>query len=180
MKVIFPAVLIILSINCFSQVSNTSYQNANGEKVLQLSITLPIPRSEAWKLFSTDSGLVKWIAPVAKINLRTGGWIKTNYDSTKSINDPGAIRLDIINFLSEQLLTLKVNLNGHFPKQARDEDKNLQEILRFIGLDNGQTKIISSMVGWGTGEHWDKTYSFFEKGNTWTFEQINRLFKNTP
>lgn len=169
--------LFVTANNLFGQVANTSFQNPNGEKVLQLSIIVPVQTNEAWKLFSTDSGLVKWIAPVAKIDLRTGGTIKTNYDSKKGLDDKSTIKLDIINFLPEKLLTLKVNLNNSFPEKAQQEDKNLQEILQFIDLGNGQTKIISSMVGWGIGEDWNKTYVFFEKGNTWTFEQINKLFK---
>lgn len=173
-------ILIIVFCTSFSltlaQVSNTSFINDGGEKVLQLSIVLPIEKSETWKLFTTDSGLVKWIAPVAKINLKTGGWIKTNYNPQKTLDDSTAIKLDIINFLKEELLTLKVNLNDNFPRQAKQEDKNLQEVLQFIDLGKGQTKIISSMVGFGQGEHWDKTYAFFEKGNVWTFQQILNLF----
>ncbi|MFN8135943.1 MAG: hypothetical protein U0T69_00025 [Chitinophagales bacterium] len=160
----------------FGQVQNTSYQDPNGEKILQLSIIVPIVKCEAWKLFSTDNGLVKWIAPVAKIELETGGSIKTNYDKEKGPDDKSAIRLDIINYLTDELMTLKVNLNNSFPKEVQQEDKNLQEIIQFIDIGNEQTKIISSMVGWGKGEQWDKTYNFFEKGNIWTYEQVLKIF----
>jgi hypothetical protein len=178
-KFILSVLTLVTFVTVIAQVENISYQTTNGEKVLQLSITVPIQKSEAWKLFSTDSGLVKWMAPVAKIELKTGGYIKTNYDRQKGLKDKTTIRLDIVNFLREELMTLKVNLNDKFPKEARKTDKNLQEILQFMDLGNGQTKIISSMVGWGKGEHWDKTYSFFEKGNIWTFQQILNLFKKT-
>lgn len=74
------------------------------------------------------------------------------------------------------MLTLKVNLNDHFPKEAKVEDKNLQEIIQFVDIENGKTKIISTMVCWGIGSHWDKTYSFFEKGNDWTYKEFLKLF----
>jgi hypothetical protein len=173
-------VLIALCIFTYSesnaQVSNSSYTTQYGEKVLQFSVTVPMSKKEAWKLFTTDEGLVKWMAPVAKIDMKTGGYIKTNYDKSKSIDDNTSIRLDIINYLEYEMLTLKVNLNENFPAEAKNEDKNLQEVIQFTDAGNGNTKIISSMLGWGHGSHWDKTYSFFELGNDLTFKEFLKLF----
>jgi uncharacterized protein YndB with AHSA1/START domain len=165
-----------LIINAQAQVTNSSYVTQYGEKVLQLSIVVPININETWKLFTTDEGLKKWIAPVAKIDMKIGGSIKTNYDPNKTVDDTTSIKLDIINYIEYEMLTLKVNLNNNFPPEAKREDKNLQEILQFVKVDDNKTKIISSMVGWGQGSHWDKTYSFFEKGNDWTYKEILKLF----
>lgn len=93
--------LLCLFGNSFSgiqaQVTNSSYVTKFGEKVLQFSIVVPASKLEVWKLFTTDKGLEKWIAPVVKTNMKTGGWIKTNYDKTKTTEDTTAIQLDIIN-----------------------------------------------------------------------------------
>lgn len=165
-----------LIINAQAQVTNSSYVTQYGEKVLQLSIVVPININETWKLFTTDEGLKKWIAPVVKIDMKIGGSIKTNYDPAKTVDDTTSIKLDIVNYIEYEMLTLKVNLNNNFPPEAKREDKNLQEILQFVKVDDNKTKIISSMVGWGQGSHWDKTYSFFEKGNDWTYKEILKLF----
>ena len=159
-----------------AQVANTSYVTQYGERVLQLSIVVPVDVKEAWKLFTTDEGLKKWIAPVAKIDMKTGGSIRTNYDETKTVDDSSSIKLDIINYIEYEMLTLIVNLNNSFPPQAKKEDKNLQEILQFVKLHDGKTQIISTMVGFGQGSHWDKTYNFFLKGNEWTYKEILKLF----
>jgi hypothetical protein len=158
-------------------VKNTSYISGNGEKMLQLEAVLPVDLKDAWQLFTTDTGLVKWIAPVAHIELKTGGYILTNYDKTKSLSDSTSIKLGIINFLENELLTLKVNLNSSFSPKVKAEDGNLQEIIQFVSVSPKQTKVISSMVGWGKGEEWDKTYGFFERGNIWTFEEMLKLFR---
>ncbi len=179
--------ILLLSISLFiipfvgiqAQVTNSSYITKFGEKALQLSVVVPTNREEVWKLFTTDQGLKKWIAPVVKTNIKIGGWIKTNYDKTKTTDDTRAIQLDIINYLENEMLTLKVNLNDNFSKEAKNEDKNLQEIIQFVDIVNGKTKIISTMVGWGQGSHWDKTYSYFEKGNEWTYNEFLKLF-NKP
>ena len=74
------------------------------------------------------------------------------------------------------MLTLKVNLtNNNFTKAVRDADGNLQQIVQFIKVDTKHTKIVSSMVGFGKGADWDKTYDFFLNGNTWIFKKILEL-----
>jgi hypothetical protein len=171
----FTLSLLVYGVN--AQVTNSSYTTGTGEKVLRFSIVVPLSKAAAWDLFTKDDQLVKWIAPVVHIELKTGGYILTNYDKTKSLSDSSSIRLGIVNYLENELLTLKVKLNKSFPKQAQDEDTNLQEVLQFVEMAPGKTKIISSMIGWGTGEHWDKTYRFFEAGNVYTFEELLKLFQ---
>ena len=158
------------------EVANTSYVTASGEKVLRLDLIVPIDKGEAWKLISTREGLVKWIAPVAEIELRVGGQILTHYDKTKSARDPGAIRLGIANYLEGELLILKIKLNANFPEKAQKEDEHLQEIIQLEELGQGRTRIRASMMGWGAGPEWDKAYKFFEAGNTWTFKKMAENF----
>jgi uncharacterized protein YndB with AHSA1/START domain len=163
--------------NVNAQVTNSSYVTRYGEKVLQLSIIVPIDKKDAWKLFTTDEGLKKWIAPVATIDMKTGGYIKTNYDRNKSAEDSSSIQLGIINYLEYEMMTLKVDLNNSFPPDIKTGDKNLQEIIQFTDAGNGKTKLVSTMVGWGQGDNWNKAYDFFEKGNDWTFKEILKLFE---
>ncbi len=158
-------------------VKNTSYTTQTGEKVLRLEVILPIDKKEAWQLFTTDKQLKKWIAPLVHIELKTGGYILTNYDKTKSLSDSLSIKSDIINYIEQELFTLRVKLNDNFPESVQNEDKNLQEIIQFVYIGPMETKIISSMIGWGQGEEWINAYNFFVKGNTWTYEELRKLYK---
>lgn len=158
-------------------VQNTSYITSTGEKVLRLEFILPVYKQEAWRLLTTEEGWKKWAAPVVSVNLKVGGFILTNYDKNKTVNDSGTIRLPIINYLEGEMITLKVILNESFPQKVRQEDKNLQEIIQIADHGNRKTKVVSSMIGWGTGTDWDKTYEFFAKGNKWTYEQLTKLFR---
>lgn len=159
-----------------AQVDDSSYITSTGERVLQMSIVIPVDREAAWDLFTKDSELVRWIAPVAHIELKTGGFILTNYDKSKSLSDKSSIRLGIVNYLEKELITLKVDLNDNFPGKIQKEDQHLQEIIQFIDQGGGNTRIVSSMIGWGSGEEWDKAYNFFIRGNTYTYEGILKLF----
>jgi hypothetical protein len=164
---------LLISRSTFGQsVRNTSYKNESGEKVLRLEVILPISISSAWQLFTTDQKLKTWLAPVVHIELKTGGYILTNYDSTKKLTDKSSINSTIINFITDEMLTLKVNLNNNFPKSVIGADGNLQHIIQLIQIDSTHTKIVSSMVGFGDGADWDKTYDFFVQGNDWTFKKL--------
>jgi hypothetical protein len=178
MKPTFSAALLVLTpfFLLAQEVKNTSYVNSTGEKVLRIKSCVPVGRPEAWKLFSTVEGLKKWIAPVASLDLRVGGLIFTNYDSAKTIRDSGTIRLPILNYLEGEMITLKVILNEKFPEKARKEDQNLQEIIQLVEVGNGKTNVISSMIGWGKGPEWDKTYNFFARGNEWTARNLVKVF----
>jgi len=170
--------LLIITVCCNAQkVKNTSYISGSGEKVLRLEFTLPLDQKTSWKLFTTNEQLKKWVAPIVDIDLSTGGFMLTNYDSTKTLEDSSTIELGIVNYIDNELITFKVNLNDHFKPNLRREDGNLQELVQFKPVGKRKTKIISSMVGWGKGSDWDKTYDFFGKGNTWTYEQMLKVIK---
>jgi hypothetical protein len=165
-----------LTTNC-QIVNNTSYINQTGEKVLRLEAILPVDLETAWKLFTIDGKLEKWIAPLAHIELKSGGYIVTNYDSTKSLTDNSSIRLPIISFIDNELLILKVNLNDNFAMSVRKSDDHLQEIIQFKKVKRNHTKVISSMLGWGEGEDWNKTYNFFSRGNEMVYNDLIKSCK---
>ena len=91
--------------------------------------------------------------------------LSTHYEKNASIGSLGTIRSGIVNYLEGELITYKVNLTSSFASKVRAEDQNLQEVIQIVPWTNGTTKVISSMIGWGTGKEWDDTYNFFSKGN---------------
>ncbi|PYT36995.1 MAG: hypothetical protein DMF52_05025 [Acidobacteria bacterium] len=167
-------VLFILAIvpAMAQEVRNTSYTTRTGERVLRIETVLPVPAAEVWSAFATEAGARLWMAPVVKLDLRTGGSLRTRYEAKGSIGEPGTIVLGILNYIEEELITFKVTLNETFPDSIRREDKDLQEIVQIIRIGPANTKVVSSMLGWGRGKAWDDAYRFFAKGNEWTYKQL--------
>jgi hypothetical protein len=157
-------------------VHTTSLVAESKERVLRIEGIVPATSDVVWKAFATEEGLKKWLAPVVALDMRVGGTLSTHYDKQASIGSPGTIRLGIVNYLESELITYKVNLNSSFTQKVRAEDRNLQEIIQIVPWTNGTTKVISSMMGWGTGKEWDDTYNFFAKGNARTFEHLVKCF----
>ena len=158
------------------QVLTTNLITRSKERVLRVESIIPAPPNAVWNAFATEEGLKKWVAPVVALDLRVGGTLSTHYDKQASIGSPGTIRLGIVHYLEGELMTYKVNLTGSFKAKARAEDQNLQEVIQIVPWTNGTTKVISSMIGWGTGEEWDDTYKFFAKGNEWSYRQLVKCF----
>lgn len=178
MKYVRAALLVCLFVSSVlaQEIKNSSYVTSTGEKVLRIEFVVPIARHEAWKLFTTAEGLKRWAAPVVAIDFKVGGQVLTNYDKTKAPGDAGTIRLPILSYLEREMLTFKVELNESFAAKVIQEDGNLQEIIQFVHLGKATTRVISSMIGWGKGPEWDKTYDFFVKGNEWTYKELLKLF----
>ncbi len=177
-KILFFLLASIYTFNLNAQdLKNASYVTSTGEKVLKLEFVLPVDKGIAWEYFTKDEKLRQWIAPLAHIELKTGGYILTNYNKNESLRGKHMIRLNIINYIEGEMITLKVKLNSNFSKKVQSEDQNLQEIIQFSQIDNKHTKITSSMIGWGKGADWEKTYKFFVKGNEWTYNEMMKLFK---
>ena len=157
-------------------IMNSSFMAANGERFLRFEIIVNTTIDETWKVIATEEGIKKWMAPVAILDLRIGGVLKTNYNEAAKIDDKGTITLGIISYIPSEILTYKITLNELFAEKCRKEDKNLQHIIQLKSLGENKTKIVSTMVGWGQGNEWNEAYTFFEKGNEWTFQKLLKTF----
>lgn len=89
---------------------------------------MPLSRVKTWQYFTNDEKLKLWIAPLAHIDLKTGGSLVTNYDKKESLNDTSAIRVKIINYIEYELLTLKVDLNNNFTKRPGEKIKTCRKL----------------------------------------------------
>ena len=146
-----------------------------GERILRTETVVPAPVAEVWKALTTKDGIQSWMAPVAEIDLRLGGTLKTNYNPQAKIGEPGAIVHRILCYEPERMLATQFTA----PEGAPPEAKLAQQtwvVYRLEPLAAGETRVTVSMMGWGQGPEWDRSYAFFEKGNAWEMEQLVKHF----
>jgi uncharacterized protein YndB with AHSA1/START domain len=169
-----PALICLVTASAMVQAQTvvTHQKSASGERVLHIEATVHATPERVWKAFATEEGARCWVAPAVKLDFRTGGSMQSNYDAKAGVGGPGTIRLGITNVVENELLTYKVKLTDSFSKQLQSEDGNLQEVIRLERQPNGGTRIVTQMLGWGTGAEWDKAYDFFAKGNEWTIAKL--------
>jgi uncharacterized protein YndB with AHSA1/START domain len=179
LAVAFGALVGSLGVCQGQEVKTTRLRAASGERVVRVETTLRQSPDTVWTAFSTEEGLRCWVAPVVRLDLRTGGSLVTNYDKAAAIGSPGTISLPILNYVEKEEITFKVKLNEAFPERLRSEDDRLQEVVQLQRLADGGTKVVSSMVGWGSGEEWDKAFEFFARGNEWTYRNLAKCFSKS-
>ncbi len=148
---------------------------AGSDRILRTEATVHAPVGEVWKAFTTKQGVQSWMVPVAEVDLRLGGTLKANYDPQAKIGDPGTIVHRILSYEPERMLTTQFTA----PEDAAPEAKLAQQtwvVYRFEPLSAQETRVTVSMMGWGEGPDWDRSYAFFEKGNAWEMEQLVKRF----
>ena len=68
------------------------------DRILRTEAVVAAPVGEVWKAFTTKNGVQSWMVPVAEVDLRLGGTLKTNYNPQARIGDPGTIVHHILSY----------------------------------------------------------------------------------
>jgi len=150
------------------------------ERVLRLEKLVHAPVGEVWKAFTTSEGARHWMAPVAEVDLRLGGSIRTNYKADSKPGDAGTIVHRILSYEPGRMISTQFTA----PEGAAAPARTAQAVwwvARMEPLPDGNTRLTHTGIGWGEGPEWDAAYQFFERGNAWTLQQlVNYLEKRDP
>jgi len=161
------------------EVKNTSYVAARGERVLRHEALVPAPPSEVWSVFASAEGISTWSAPTIAFDLKTGGRWHANYRVGSKPGDPGTIYNTVLSYVPQEMLSMKVGLTETFPAGPRQAG-TLFAVTQLFPAAGGQTRVTTSMLGWGEGTDWDQVYAFFDRGNRYTLGQLVRRFREGP
>ncbi|MCK6457693.1 MAG: SRPBCC domain-containing protein [Phycisphaerae bacterium] len=147
-------------------------------RTIETEVVVPAPVAEVWDAFSTRAGVESWMVPVAELDFRVGGTIKTNYNPEAKIGDPGTIIQHILAYEPERMFAMRFTApeTAPFAKIA----ESTWTVTRFEPIDASHTRVVETMYGFGEGEKWDVAYAHFKKGNAWSLEQLVKRFTPRP
>jgi hypothetical protein len=109
---------------------------------------------------------------VVALDLRSGGNMRVQPAPKKAIGAPGTVHLDILTVVEPDIIIYRTHLPDSFPAKVRAEDQGLQEVVQLLPQGEGQTKIVSSMIGWGTSPEWSQVYTYYAKGNAKSYDKL--------
>jgi len=157
MKYYIPIFAIFLSSLCFGQekhrieekriVSKIDSTNTP-ELVLIQELTVKSPIDSVWKAYTTKEGWESWAVPIAEVDLKVGGFIKTNYNKLGKIGDSTTIVTHIVNYVPRRLITLQAEITDNFPEFMKKEAKDFYNVIYFDELENGSTSMKSFGIGY--------------------------------
>lgn len=160
---------------------DVSYSAPNGERVQRLEIVIPgVSAEKVWEMVSTSQGLRAFVAPVTDVEMKYNGKYYTNYTPGAKIGDPGTIYNTVLAYVPQQMIAIHVKLGKViFPASVADADR-LNAIMEIKDLGNNTVRVSETMVGWRTGEDWDKVYTFFQTGNAYVLGQLYKALTIGP
>ena len=162
-----------------SPVKNSSFVAPSGERVLRHEVLVKGDLADVWNAVTTSEGEMSFMAPVVRVELKTGGAFESNYRLGSKIGDPGTIHNTVLNYVPMEMFSIKVGLTDQFPARPR-EAGTLFAVLNFKEAGAHQVLVTISMVGWGAGEDWDQVYKFFDRGNSYTMAALAKRFEQGP
>lgn len=163
----------------YRDVTNSSFVEADGDRVLQLSIVVAASPAQVWDAFTTAEGYRAWVAPVSAVDLRIGGDIEASYDPNAKIGGPDNIRNRIVAYVPQRLLSFR---NVQAPKALphRELFGEIVTTLEIKDLGAGRSRVSLTAVGYGPGEGFDVLYRHFEWGNAYSLNELKRRFETGP
>lgn len=113
------------------------------ELVLIQEFTVNSPIDSVWNAYTTKKGWKNGAVPLAEIDLRVGGFIKTNYNKAGEIGDSTTIVTPILNYVPKKLITLQAELTDNFPEFMKKEEKDFYNLIYFVETEKGKTHVKS-------------------------------------
>ena len=148
------------------------------ELVLIQEFTIKAPIDSVWNAYTTKKGWESWAVPLAEVDLKVGGFIKTNYNKEGKIRDKTTIVTHIINYVPKKLLTLQAEITDNFPEFMKEDAKNFYNVISFDELKNGETNVKSYGIGYKNNPKHLSLMKYFISANEKTLMNlINYLEK---
>ncbi|WP_422342683.1 SRPBCC family protein [Parasphingorhabdus sp.] len=156
------------------EITELEIADTEDRTILQNIAVISSPVSDVWAAFATEDGYKSWAVPVAFVDFRVGGVFETSYNPDAKKGDPANIKNEILAYIPEKLLVLK-NTQAPPGFASREVLDRLVSVFQFEALDDDQTKITISGIGYGKDEESQRLIRFFKVGNTWSLGELNKM-----
>ncbi|MBV9420983.1 MAG: SRPBCC domain-containing protein [Alphaproteobacteria bacterium] len=174
------AVAALLAISAKAAVSDESFKDASGARVLKESIVVDADAAAVWSAFATDAGFEKWAAPWAHIVPGNGGTIEFGFAPNGTPGAANNVRHRIAVWLPNRML---VFANEYLPPGPGPFDgaafRETRTILTFEDAGMGKTKVTETVVGFGSTPAHDNLYTHLHDGNAQYLTLLAKSFQKT-
>ncbi len=150
---------------------------STGERILIEEVVIEAPLADVWNAYTTESGYTAWAAPKARIDLRVGGTMLTQYGPNAEIGDPGTNTLHIVNYVPQRLLTLRAEIADNWPEVMKQDGERLTNVILFEAITPNRTRIESFGIGYGPSPEYENLLQFFVTANRSLYVELKRVLE---
>jgi len=152
--------------------------SVSADRTLVHEAVIAAPVAEVWDAFTTAEGFQSWAVPLAEIDLRVGGSIRSNYNPKGTIGDAGTIVNEILAYEPQRMLSLR---NTKAPEGFPNAElfSKTWSVIYLSPVDDlrDRTRVRLVGMGYGEGGAWDDLYNFFKAGNAQTLDALRKKFE---
>ncbi len=141
------------------------------EKRLDFEVVVPASLDDVWQAFTTPGGLVTWLTPAAKVELRLGGPWEADFPNGKTGGGT------ILSFLPREMLAVAALAPEAYPTVRRERT---QAVFRFEPIDAAHTRVRLAQIGWQAGPEWDAAFAYLADGNAQLLNSLHHRFAAGP
>lgn len=125
------------------------------KKIIQCS------QDSMWWKWTTHEGLLTFFGEDNRIELKPGGSFEIYFSKDAPIGERGSEGCTILSFIPKRMISFSWNAPPSI-KEARESGHHTCVVIEFKALGKEKTEITLTHAAWPEGEHWDKTYEYFD------------------
>ena len=149
-----------------------------GERILIEEVQVEASVGAVWRSYTTNDGWTGWASPLAEIDLRVGGTIRTHYTIGATIGDPGTNVLHIVNYVPERVLTLQAEVGHNWPEIMKEDAQHLMNVIVFEAQGENRTRILSYGVGYRDTPAYEELLGFFVPANEGLYRNLKAFLED--
>ena len=178
MKLILPSILSILLLNLisFGQTQSNDVSSDSHDKIVRVTVVLNCSADQAFRYFTENDLLTKWLTAKADVELKEGGkyelfWTPQDTDLTNN----STFGCKVLSF--ERPYYLNVEWRGN--ANHKDFMNNVRPLTNvtvvFHELNDKSTKVTLLHTGWRQDKNWEEAREFFINAWKGAFKQLEEI-----
>ena len=156
-------------------VTDSSFVEPDGDRVLQLATIIPAPRSAVWEAITTAEGWKRLGPQSTAVDFRVGGTIETNYRPNVPPGERANIKNEIVAYVPERVLVIR-NVQAPPGFAHAEEFSQTVTVFELEAVGDRQTRLTLSGVGFRPGAAFDDLYGKFKGGNAYSLDLFRKSF----
>ncbi len=159
----------------YPKIDDTSSTEANGDRVIQLSVVVAASTNEVWRTLTTSEGWRSYAVAFAAVDMQVGGMIETSYNPKAQLGDPNNIKNQIQAYVPGRILAFRC-VQAPQAFEHKNEFFATSTLLELIPESAGQTRVQLTAVGYRPGPAYDDLFPKFRWGDAYTLEKLRLHF----
>lgn len=151
---------VILSAAAVAADDDRQKERTPVERMIETEVVVAAPVADVWQAWTTRDGLRSFFGADALIELRPGGPFEIYFVPDAPVGQRGSEGCQVLAFLPQKMLAFSWNAPPSIPT-IRGE--RTQVVVLFEPRGPNQTRVRLVHHGWGTGDDWDKAFTYFSK-----------------